>query len=218
MRLVDLPASATALALARIAVYGVWLAVLLRDHLPTSALLPFEWFQPWGPLMLLPESALRLLLHPAGLWSVHLVACGLSVALMLGVRPFKTLACALVLVTIVSECLSKGFSGYANHAQFATLYAMVILAIFPCADALSVLGRPRHIQAAILYRAPMVVAPFVIALTYMVIGLRRITEGNLGIFLDETILTYVIARSHQYSGFGFEIGLLIPSSPFTSDS
>jgi len=206
-RVIDLPASAAALGVVRIGVYATCLLMLLRSDLPMVAPLPFEWFAPWGPLLLVPDAALRIMLTPAALWIIHLSTCGLCAMLMLGARPFKTLAWILVLLVIVHECLAKGCNGYANHAQLGLVYAMMVLALFPCADALSI--RPRRVVPSVLHAAPMTLVPFVLGLTYMAIALRRITHGGAAIYLDETIVTYVTARSLEYSAFGFDIGLIV---------
>jgi len=213
MKLHELPASATALGFARIAIFATWMIVLVRANLPVVAELPFDWFRPWGPLILLPDAAIESLLQPAPLWTIHVLACALALGLLLGVRPFEPLACVFVGVVILAECLAKGFCGYANHAQFALLYATMVMTLFPCANGCSILGPTRRAASDALLRAPMLLVPIVVGLTYAAIGLRRITSGGLEIFLDDTILTYLTARSLEYSAYGFEHGLLVHSSP-----
>ncbi len=197
------------LGFCRVVVFSVWLVLLLNSPLPQLAGFPAEWLSRWGFLGLVPRSLLVLLLDPVALWGIYITMCALCVLAIFGARPYTPLALALVGCLTLYEALTKGFGGYPNHAQAAVLYCAWILAIFPAADGLSILGRKRVLERTALYQAPMVAMVLVVTFTYMVIGLRRFVSGGLDIFTSDTILNYIAARSAEYSTYGFEYGTLL---------
>lgn len=218
MRLVDAPVTFEGLAVARIVVSGLWLSMLLFADLPASADLPAEWFGRSGPLLLLPDCAVAALRSSCGLWAIHLAACGLAAACLAGIRPFPLVAGALLAVVLVAESLGpKGFTGEEiSHAQLGAVFALAGLALFPCSERWSVCGAPRRTLDPALARAAMLVPALVLAVIYMAIGTRRIARGGVGIFLDETILTFFTSRSLIYAPTGFDYGLLVHESAWVA--
>jgi predicted DCC family thiol-disulfide oxidoreductase YuxK len=197
MNLVHRNASAEVLGACRIAIFGVWLLILLRSPLPQVTDFPVEWLTRLGFMGLVPRGVLPVLLEPAVLWGIYMSMCGPCALVMLGVRPFLPFALALAALLTLNEALLKGFSGYPSHTQSVALYSAWVLAIFPAADGLSLFGRRRESRNPALYQAALVVMILSMAFT---------------IFFDNTILNFIAARTAEYSEYGFTFGLSVLDS------
>jgi hypothetical protein len=209
----DLDHHAARLASIRITVFGLWIATALQTSVAYFADLPREIFSPIGFLAWLPSGFWDLMLQPgplAGLKAAILIGCGLCIA---GIRPFALVALPLALLLLLFDGIAKSFSGFTNHAQVGILYAAIILALSPSADRLSLAGKKKRLEAAGGYEVAVLGIAALVYSSYMFIALRRLTTGGLEIFTGDAILTYIAARSHQYSEYGFELGLAVLQYP-----
>jgi hypothetical protein len=208
-RMLHRDACAQSLALARIAVFGMWLWHVALEPVRERARLPIDVLVPIGILRLLPTSAWTTLCSPTALLVLQasLIVCLL--ALVLGLGPFRTLAAPTCALLVVDQALARS-EGYINHGELAMLYAAIVLAAFPCADALALRpARPLR-RDPVLYRAPLVAAALTLCLTYALTATRRLDVGGLGIFVDGTILSRVALRGAERGG----LGLLVVAHPW----
>lgn len=202
-RMLHRDASATSLALARIAVFGMWLWHTLNEPLLGIARVPMSQLEPVGILRLLPATAWTLLCTPASLLALQASLAACLIALVAGVGPFRALAALTCGLLLVEQGLMRSV-GYITHGELAMLYAAIVLAAFPCTDAfaLAPARSVRHDPA--LYRAPFVAAALTLCATYALTAVRRFDEGGIGIFLDGTILHRVALRGAERGGLGLE--------------
>jgi hypothetical protein len=147
---------------------------------------------------------------PGGAKADHAVCLALVV---LGVGPFRCIAIATCILLTFYQGLIRGF-GYINHGELPMLYAAYILAAFPSAHALSLRqGKVDYVQSA-MYKAPMIAIAFLLSLTYMFIGARRLSEGGLEIFVNGTIVHMVALRSFEPGPSGSGYGYLVLEYPW----
>jgi hypothetical protein len=194
-------ASAESLAIARIAVFGMWLWNVANASLVELGRLPIPLLEPIGPLRLLPAAAWAALCSPPTLLVLQacLIAC--LIALILGVGPFRTIAAFTCVLLVVEQGMIRAV-GYMTHGELAMLYAAIVLAAFPCADALALRPARHGPRDPVLYRAPLVAAGLTLCLTYALCATHRFEAGGLGIFLDGTILSRVALRGAERGGLG----------------
>lgn len=187
---------------ARVVVYGFWFAVVARTPVVPWADLPRMLFRAPGVLRWLPDAYWSLFLQApvlAVFKVVLLTGCALVVA---GVRPHTPVALATAGLLLLFDGTIQGFNWFLNHAQAAMLYAAIILAVFPAADGLSVLGPARRPARAALYAAPMLVVALVFCLAYAFIGTHRVAVGGAGIFTGDAIVTFLATTGAEPGRYG----------------
>lgn len=208
--------AADALGVARILVFGIWLFKLAPGRLLTLSDLPFELFESPGLFRFLPDRIFQVAVNPAVLTALQgLLVVGCSL-LVLGVRPFRPIALLTCTLLLFADGLSKGFNGFINHAQLGILYAALILAFVPAADALSVMGRAKKPVGAGVYRGAFLAVAAVLCAAYSFTGTHRVVNGGFAIFQGDAIIIWMASRSLQYSEGGFDFGLLALSYPWLS--
>lgn len=197
------------LAVLRIVVFSIWLVLIATMDTSVYSLLPEGLSDPRGvgELLGLPF----VLQNPAlvqGLWIAAMAGCALCI---LGVRPYGPIATATALLVLYHDALVKSFGSYSNHAQVVPLLLVMILALFPAADAFSV-SRREHSGSprAWLYRTPLVASAAVLCVTYSFIGARRLFLGGVGIYTDESMLGWIVARTLEYGAHDLSVGLAVP--------
>jgi hypothetical protein len=204
-------AGADRLAITRIAVFGIWFVRLATTPMRNFALLPAELLDP--PAVLRP--------FPLGIWlgsqptvlALQILGLGLTAACILGVRPWRPIALTTVAVLLWHDATMKSLQGYDNHAQVAVLLIALVLAFGPAADALSVHRRREVHPDRARYAGPLLLAAFLVAITYTLIGLRRVTHGGVAVFVDGSLERWVAARSQEYAATGFELGSTVLGLP-----
>jgi hypothetical protein len=199
--------AATLLGAGRIIVFGVWFAYLLPLDLALVSELPRTLFTPRGVLLLLPDTVIEWLLAPGVAGAVKLFALAGCAAVVIGLRPHRTIAVPVTIVVLVIDALLKGFNELIGHAQIGMSVAAVILCLFPAADRLSLL-RSKASAVPQLYAAGVLSVGLFLASTYSFIGVHRVMSGGLQIFTGDALLTYLANRSLHYATFRFEAGLL----------
>jgi hypothetical protein len=205
-------AGADRLAIARIAVFGIWFVNLAITPVRNFALLPAELLDP--PAMLRPFPVETWLASEPTVVALKLLGLALTAACILGVRPWRPIAATTVGVFLWHDAVMKSLQGYDNHAQAAVLFVAVVLAVAPAADALS--AHPRRQEDRedrSRYAGPLLLATFIVGLTYTVIGLRRLTHGGVAVFTDGSLERWVTARSQQYAATDFEFGTTMLDLP-----
>jgi hypothetical protein len=200
--------SAAALGVVRIAVFGGWLASVLRDPMTDLALLPATAYAPVGVLGLLPDAAWRLLLSVPALAALKAALLTLLAALVAGLRPFSPLAFLACALLVLHQGLLRSI-GDATHSELGLLVVAAVLAPFPAADALTIRGR-RDVRAApagaAVYRAPLLAGAAILCLTYTFAGTRRLAAGGLQGFLDGSVVRIVAMRGLEAGPPGTGLG------------
>lgn len=194
------------LAIARIATFGIWIVVLFRSRVDSLHFLPSDIIDPRGIGRLLPTEA--VLSSPGAALAVQILATVGCLACMLGVRPWALVAWPTAALLLFHHALIVSIGGYVNHAQLVPLYVALVLALFPCSDALSIHGgRAPAERDAVIYRAALVACSAVVAITYAFVGGQRLARGGSAMFTGDTLLLEVVRTSLQHGAYGFEIGL-----------
>lgn len=198
------------LAVLRIVVFSVWLILIATTDTSIYPLLPEGLSNPGGvgDLLGLP----LVLRSPAlvqGLWIAAMIGCALCAV---GARPYGPIASITALLVLYHDALMKSFGSYTNHAQVVPLLLVLLLPLFPAADAFSVSRRrrPATLAAPWLYRTPLVAAAAILCLTYSFIGARRLFLGAVGIYTDESMLRWIVARTLEYGAHDVSLGLSVP--------
>lgn len=104
-------ASAEALGAGRICIYGLWLVLVAATPVQWHADVPFELFNPWGPLRLAPNALYQAALTPGFLSGFKATLLVLLALLVLGVRPFTPLAVLAFAMLWFHDGMLKAWQG-----------------------------------------------------------------------------------------------------------
>ena len=206
--------TAESVALLRISVFSMWLYHVWHDPIYELALVPSQLFEPIGVLTLLPSASWSVIMSVQFLSGLKLFLLLLLPLLILGVRPFWLVAIPVCVALTLYQGLTRSF-GKINHGELAMFYAAYVLAVAPCADALSVMRKKSRASES-QYGGTLLALSFVICLTYTFVGVRRFAVGGLEVFFDQSILSYVAHRSAEPGPFGVNFGLYVLGSPLIS--
>lgn len=215
-----------ALGVFRIAVFGIWVAQVVRTPLGRAAELPGELFDAPGILALLPSGFWDGLFQPTPLLVLEVGLILIFLLAALGARPFPLIGMASVAGMVLFDGIAKGWGEYVHHAQMGILYAGILIAVSPAADALSPFGSreggsrgapsrgasSRGASSGGAYRFPLVATAVVVAVTYALIGLQRLEVGGLEIFTGDAFPIYLAIRTFEYSAYSFQFSTLLLGS------
>jgi hypothetical protein len=203
-------AGADRLAIARIAVFSTWFVHLAIAPVRNFALFPAEMFDP--PALLRPFPVESWLSSEPTVVALKVVGLCLTAACILGVRPWRPVALTTMAVLLWHDGAMKSLQGFDNHAQVAVLITALVLAIAPAADAISIYSR-REAHDRSRYGGPLLLAAFIMATAYTLMGLRRLVHGGLAVFTDGSIERWVAARAQQYAATNFDLGTTLLELP-----
>lgn len=195
-----------AAAVARAVVFGVWLILVATTPMHLLAVFPEAAFRPVGVLSLLPSAFWDGVLTPAALTTFRLTLAALLLLVVLGRGGGRPLAIAAAVGVLLFDGVLKSHGGYINHSRFALLYAAIVLGLTvpkverTTGDPGAVAG-PRPDPGAALRLAALMMAA-----TYALIGVHRILVGGIGIFLDDSLATYIMLRTFEPARYTFELG------------
>lgn len=187
-------ATAGHLALLRMWVFGMWLGDLLKDPSSDLAEIPFAYYEPVGVLSWLPVSVWEVALSEPVLQIWWWALAALLLLSGAGVPGYRGVALVTCVMLTLYQGVIFGFTGV-SHGPVAALYIAWILAVFPSADALSLRRNPNPSPPNPVYQAAILTATLLLLATYMLVGVRRLVEGGLDIFLDGTILRFFVRNS-----------------------
>lgn len=196
------------LAVLRIVVFSIWLILIATMDTSVYPLLPegLSDARGVGNLLGLP----LLLQSPAivrGLWIAAMIGCAFCI---LGLRPYGAMATITAVLVLYHDALMKSFGSYTNHAQVIPLLLVLILPLFPAADAFSASRSQRTSPARPwLYRVPLLAAAAILCLSYSFIGARRLFLGGVGIYTDDSMLRWIVARTLEYGAHDLSVGLSV---------
>jgi hypothetical protein len=195
-------ADAAILARIRAAVLCIWIVVVLLTPYGSYAHLPAELGTGLGiGRVLLDVEWLRHLLWSERALTVlqWLAICG-AVAQLAAGRRLRWLMPVVFVTILALDALTKSLTGYVNHAQIAPLVVLLLVTVFGHAPA----GAR---EAVWLIRLTLV-------LPYTFIGLHRLIEGGVEIFLGDALLQYIAQNTAGYSFYGLAWGrgLIAPAA------
>jgi hypothetical protein len=101
----------------------------------------------------------------------------------------------------VLDALTKGINGYANHAQIAPLFMLVLLALHTTTR-FSWSGRPRERVDAAALEGFVWLAGLLLVVPYTYIGLHRLLQGGGALFQGDAIVDYIRLSTARYSNYG----------------
>lgn len=195
------------LAALRVAVFGIWFGRIATTPVTQYTKLPGELVEPTGLMRLLPvEWALS---SPGLLVALKVAALVLCALCVVGARPWRPLAVAAVVLILLHDGGMKSIQGFVNHGQVAALYAAVILAVSPAADAWTFRRRGEPPRGEWRHGGPLLACSLLMAVAYSLIGIRRLVWGGAEVFTDGSVLRWVVGRTLQYAAYDFEVGLLV---------
>jgi hypothetical protein len=187
-------ADAAIFARIRAAVLCIWIVVVLLTPYGSYAHLPAELGTGLGiGRVLLDVEWLRHLLWSERALTVlqWLAICG-AVAQLAAGRRLRWLMPVVFVTILALDALTKSLTGYVNHAQIAPLVVLLLVTVFGHAPA----GAR---EAVWLIRLTLV-------LPYTFIGLHRLIEGGVEIFLGDALLQYIAQNTAGYSFYGLAWG------------
>jgi hypothetical protein len=190
-----------AFRLLRVAVLGTWLIIVASASL-APAWEHLGWlFQPLGILRLLPEGFWTAWGTPVGVEVTRFLLIALLAAGILVRRPGALVLVPIALLVTFWTGFAGGFGAYLNHGRYALLYSTWIVA----------LGAPLRGGDVTPARARGVLfaSAFLLAVSYMLIGLNRFVVGGLEIFTGQALPVYMMIRTLEPGSFGFDFSYLL---------
>lgn len=182
------------LGVVRAVVHGAFLVGVLTTSFTNLGALPATLLRPTGAMQLLPWRFYDALLTPAGMLALKVL---MAAALLLGVfgvwaRWTTKLSAALVLFY---EGLLRSF-GHFNHDEMVAVYALVVLAFTPCADAFAV-GRPRvgGRRGGWVYGYPLLLIQLLLAWMYFSSALIKLRTAGLDYFSRDNLPALAVFHS-----------------------
>lgn len=206
-------ATAQSLGMMRIWVFG--LAVLSRFLTPVWEVCLLPDYQPSGIMRLLGTSLWVPLITPELAYCIQALTIVLLLLVAAGIGPYRLLAPLACLALIVSEGLVRG-NGIPTHANVILILCACILACFPSADGLT-FSRSKHQRTTspVQYQAALVSLSLVFCVTYLFVGIRRLSTSGVEIFLDDSILCATAQRDAELGPAG-GLGLWMCESVFAA--
>lgn len=215
------------ISLIRITLLCIWTVILLLTPLPNLAYLPSEIAEGWGLSWWLFNSSTvkHILFNQFFLWSLKVIGVGLCLISMFSTNNKWSFPSAVIIVFIFDAIL-RSFNGFINHAQLASLYILVILAILP---------KVTYYPAHYFFKFPLrngfedsslndkaywsdfvYIIRLVVIIPYTFIALNRFIGGRIDVFTGDALMVYITGTSLDYSNYGFSFFIEIMQRPFWS--
>lgn len=198
------------LGVLRITVFALWLPHLLTTPLWNIAALPAELLDPHGLLLLVPVT--RLASSPPALTALTVAAVAGCLVCLAGTPAHRIVGTMTLALLLLHEGLTRALAGFVIHSRVALVFLTAIVVIAPSADALALRSRRRTAPDG-RHAWALVGASAVIAMTYSLVGARRIVSGGVDIFVGRSLELWLVARSLQPSSLGFDLGLDVVDVP-----
>lgn len=190
----------------------IWIFLIAMAPLQNLAYLPLENIEPWGIgkiLFIIPE--LKSLIYTEFfLFFIKILTIILCICSL-----FFTKQKWLFLITVFSifiiDIILKSHNGFINHAQMASLYMLIIFAIFPNIKILSInelLRKNQKITSnSIEYSDFLYLLKLVIIIPYSMLGFERIVFGGLfngfTLFYGDALEKYILKTSYTHAKYTF---------------
>jgi hypothetical protein len=173
------------LGISRMLFYGLCLVNMLYFPVTQFSKLPKDWFKQLGLASFFGDSFWNFVLTDSSLTVIQYAGVTLGFLAILGLRPWGLISGLFALFFSLWLFIIMGFNSYINHAQLGMFYAVILLPFFPCADFFSIRGDRRQTRDLydVAYEAPFQLIPALLSVCYMFIGVRRLMNGGLEIFI-----------------------------------
>jgi hypothetical protein len=129
-----------------------------------------------------------------------------------GVPFYRGVALVTCVLLTFYQGVIFGFTSV-THGPIAALYIAWILAVFPSADAFSLRRNPKPSPSNHVYQAAILTATVLFLATYMLVGVRRVVDGGIDIFLDGSILRFLARNSVSPDHLSQRLGLRLLEYP-----
>lgn len=190
-------ATARTLGQVRAWVFGIWLIIIVFDSIWMLAELPVSSLDRMGILRLVPKAAWPLILTGPFLAVFKATLVALLIALTLGLQPYRPIAIAAAAGLTLLHGIKQG-TGFANHSQYALLYASYGLALFPAADGFAL--RPSRVRrSASLYPFAMLSMALIPTVAYTAVASHRIAHVSPELFFSDSMAFYIADTTFQFS-------------------
>jgi hypothetical protein len=196
--------SPATLGVVRAVVFLMWLAVVVPDPLSFLGRLPDTLFKPVGPMMLVPRDVWLALLDPVALDAFKGALIVLLVLSAIGVRPYRPIALAAVVMLTIHQGLVRSFT-FTNHEELALLVCAYVLVLFPAADGFAWPPRRVPSRPAGTYSAALLAMTLLLLLPYCGIAAHRIASAAPDVFVGES-LPYWLASLSGLDRDGWGVG------------
>lgn len=195
-----------AIAVARAVVFGVWFVLVATTPLHLLAAFPDAMFEPVGLLALFPTGFWDVFITP-GVLTVFRV--GLAAHLLLvasGIRRSRPLTIVAALGILLFDGVLKSHGGFINHGRFALLYTAILLSLTEPLSETKPSGQREESRQRPDPGSVLRLAALVIGFAYALIGIHRLLVGGPGIFVDDSLATYIMLRTFEPARYTFELG------------
>jgi hypothetical protein len=204
--------SAISLGALRILVGSVFLLSIVGTSFSNLAKLPVTLLIPTGLMKLVPWSFYDRLFTPLGM---TLLKSALVITLMLTVAGYATSWSSkfAALLVLFYEGLVRSF-GHFNHDEMIAVYFLIVLALSPCADALSLdnLQRPRRAKPAFAYGYPILLMQALLAWSYFSSALIKLRVAGFSYFKPDNLVSLAITQSlDNLHDTHFQLAFWLPS-------
>lgn len=206
--------TAATLGIMRIVVFGLCFVYVLGAPYTQLGILPTTLHNPTALFSLLPPTWQAFLISQPGLSTVKPLLLICLICSVVGLRPFRLWAVSSAVLLLVFDMVYKGYAFYFWHSQFALIYCAVILAFSPCVDSYQVSSNQTpKIRRDPAYKVVPLLIGLAVTICYALLGVRRIVEGNVAIYFDDTILNFTAVRAFEPTFFTFQVGFWPLTSP-----
>lgn len=201
------------------AILRVWVFTLCAlEAIPPLHLLanlPDASFRAFGFFLLLPDPIVHGLLSPVGLGLVRWVALIAALAAALGlVTRF-----AMVLATIgliLFQGVTRGFTGFVNHAQLPLILFALVLCFAPADQALTLWPRRRRQIAPSAWQFTLVTLMALLCFGYLFIGAHRLAYGGIELFSSASLQQWIVYWNLDAPDLSTRIGMQVVNQPVLS--
>ena len=181
-------------------ILGIWLFLIVCS--PVSSLSELSLIGEYSPGFLVrcfPEGFISWLFQPGSLVALKGI---LILGLFCMLFRFCSKSAGIILCFLLTVYLGMlSGIGEPTHTELCLLYGIYFLVLFEWADGVYK-PRDKDLQVS-SYGLPLAAICTTLCFTYAYIGLHRVANGGLGLFLDDSIYYWIIENSHKPKVFLF---------------
>lgn len=237
MKLIHRDYSEESLKLATIWVFLIWFVKVVKESIPTIAMLPYSVYEPLGMIRFVPTSLRPLLVTGPfleGLRGLLVVSLLAVFAVMLSdIRAIRRRAvgeprletslrsellrlspaiAACLLVTLY-EGVFRGYAGHISHEDTLLLYSSYFLAGFPIANLIA--RRSGRVDSSTNLNAiPVISILFTLCLIYVVVATYRVINGAPDVFTNDSLTFWTLRNSIDVLNPGVGLGFSLIDHPW----
>ena len=195
-----------AIAVARAVVFGVWFVLVATTPLHLLAAFPDAMFEPVGLLALFPTGFWDVFITPGCSPSSASASPRTSCSSRAGSGGRARSRSWRPSGSSSSNGVLKSHGGFINHGRFALLYTALLLSLTEPLSETKPSGQREESASAARPGSVLRLAALVIGFAYALIGIHRLLVGGPGIFVDDSLATYIMLRTFEPARYTFELG------------